>query len=108
MKNCLFATSFLALASSIHVISADRIEINGTFDGSDLITISQDHAHWNHLFGDLNISAVSINGVQWQPSVIYDLPNSGATAFLTNKVNFASAQLTILEGRDTIVLNRSP
>lgn len=107
MKTRLFATLFLGLAACTDVHSAGRIEINGTFDGTDLITISQENAHWNHLFGDLNISAVAINGVQWQPSVIYDLPNSGATAFLTNKVNFASAQLTVLEGRDTVVLNRS-
>ncbi|HEY6227404.1 MAG TPA: hypothetical protein VI282_09820 [Verrucomicrobiae bacterium] len=108
MINRLFATFVLALAASTGVKSANRIEINGTFDGTDLITISQQNAHWNHLFGDLNISGVSINGVQWNPSVIYDLPNSGATTFLTNKVNFASARLTLLGGgRDTVVLNRS-
>ena len=107
MNKRLFATLVLALAASTDAQSADRIEINGTFDGTDLITISQDNAHWNHLFGDLNISGVSINGVQWQPSVIYDLPNSGATTFLTNKVNFAGAQLTVLSGRDTVVLNRA-
>lgn len=106
MKNSLITSLFLALAA-VHGRSADRIEMNGTFDGTDLITISQQNAHWNHLFGDLNISRSSINGVEWNPSIIYDLPNSGATTFLTNKVNFAAAQLAILEGRDTIVLNRS-
>ncbi len=107
MKKRAFARLFLGLAAATEVRSADHIEINGAFDGTDIITISQDHAHWNHLFGDLNISGVSINGVQWQPSVLFDLPNSGATTFLTNKVNFATAQLTVLEGRDTVVLNRS-
>jgi hypothetical protein len=107
MKNRLLAGLFLVLAAATSGKAADRIEINGTFDGTDLITISQGNAHWNHLFGDLNNSGVTINGVQWNPSVIYDLPNSGATTFLTNTVNFASAQLTILEGRDTVVLNRS-
>jgi hypothetical protein len=106
MKNRYFAILFAALAC-FDAKSADRIEIYGTFDGTDLITISQENAHWNHLFGDLNVSGVTINGVQWQPSVIYDLPNSGATTFLTNKVNFAAAQLTLLGGRDTVVLNRS-
>ena len=106
MKNHFFGVLALAVGTSTGY-SADRIEINGTFDGTDLITISQDNAHWNHLFGNLNISEVLINGVQWQPWVFYDLPNSGATTFLTNRVHFADAQLTLLEGRDTVVLNRS-
>ena len=43
MKMCLFATLSLGLAVCTDVHSADRIEINGTVDGTDLILEGTDY-----------------------------------------------------------------
>jgi hypothetical protein len=88
--------------------AGDQLEIIAIIDGSDIIEISQSGAIWKHLAADLAASSLTINGISWQPSASPNLPNSGNTAFLTNPVNFAAAQLETIEARDTLVLHRSP
>jgi hypothetical protein len=84
----------------------DQLEISGTVDGTDRIVITQKNASWTHFSGDLGITSLTLNGVLWKPSQNSTLPNSGATAFLTNNVNFLSAVLDVVNARDTIVLQR--
>jgi hypothetical protein len=99
---------WLLLCLSFVTSAEERIEIVGRIDGTDQITFRQDAANWEHLFGDLWVTEVRVNGVLWQPSQNLTLENSGATAYLADKVNFLAARLELLEGRDTVVLERQP
>jgi hypothetical protein len=94
------------LVSPIHAL--DRLEITGTIDGTDQIIVTQNQAEWLHFFGDLNATSVSMNNIAWNPSANPILPNSGDTLFLSNRVNFMCAMVTLSEGRDTVVLERFP
>lgn len=87
-------------------VAAEQIEIVGTIDGTDRIIIQQDGATWEHLSGDLAVTAVRVNGILWQPSANPRLENSGATAFIPDKVLFPAARLQVREGRDTVVLQQ--
>lgn len=99
---------FLILLLSVPFIASaqNQIRIVGTIDGTDRIIIRKDVATWEHLFGDLSLTEVRVNGVLWQPSQNATLENSGATVFFTNNVNFFAARLQVTTGRDTAVLQR--
>ena len=84
----------------------ERIEMLGMIDGTDQVVIRQEGAVWGHVFGDLEATQVQVNGVGWSPSVSATLENAGETMFLTNRVNWLAARLEVLEGRDTVVLQR--
>jgi hypothetical protein len=104
--NALTLLALILLTLARPATAQGRLEISGTIDWTDKIVIRQDAATWQHLFGNLEVTQVRINGVLWQPSQNATLPNSGATRFLTNQVNFLAARMQLLEGRDTVVLQR--
>jgi hypothetical protein len=97
---------FLVSVLPFEMAAQGRIEIAGTIDGTDRVVIRQEAATWEHLFGNLEVTQVRVNGVLWQPAQNVRLENSGATVFLTNEVNFLAARVQLLEGRDTAVLQR--
>lgn len=82
----------------------DSIHFTGPIDGTDRIVIAQDRATWEHISRGYPSDSVFINTVQWRPDETDTLWNSGATTFLTNVVNFLAAELEVVRGRDTVVL----
>ena len=100
------ASFVLFAVLTVSSFAQGRIEIVATIDWTDQVVIRQEGASWQHLFGNLEETQMEINGVLWRPSQDATLENSGPTQFLTNEVNFLTARLEILEGRDTVVLQR--
>lgn len=96
----------LALLTASGVAAQERIELLGVIDGTDRIVVRQEGASWEHLSGDLIPTQMQVNGIAWFPGDTLSLANSGETTFLTNQVNFLAAKLQVLEGRDTVVLQR--
>ena len=54
----------------------------GLIDGSDRIVITHDGAWWQHVHWGWTDSAVTVNGVPWNPSERNYLTTTGAVAFL--------------------------
>ncbi len=76
-----------------------ELRLQGMFDGSDRIVIDNAGATLQHLHW-APPTQLSLNGVAWDASLHPQLPNSGATEFLSTPVLFGSAQFTKNAGRD--------
>jgi hypothetical protein len=85
---------------------SDEIVLNfrGTIDGSDQITITRKQAIWRHSYWDLPPEPLTLNGISWDPRGQATLKNSGKTRFLPHPVEFQSARLNRIQGRDTVAL----
>ena len=83
------------------------LTFKGRIDGSDQIKITPTRAIWHHKYWDFPPEPVTLNGVSWGPQEQPVLKNEGTTRFLTRPVDFRSARLNRIEGRDTVALERS-
>lgn len=112
MKSCASSLSVLAaiLLCSTGVARAQPNEVvvsfQGRMDGSDRIEITSTHAHWTHLNWEWPPEPVVLNGIKWNPKEQGSLVNHGGTRFLPSAVDFRSARLQKVQGRDTVVLER--
>lgn len=79
----------------------------GTIDGSDRITINHRGAVWDHVNWQWPSQPVSINGVQWNPCDKNVFTPLGKADFLPPDINFQSAVLELITGRDTVVMERT-
>ena len=84
---------------ALPVSTVATLEIIGRIDGSDRLTISQSQASWQHL-NWATPTVVFLNTVNWNPSKVANVPNSGATQFLPAGIDFRSAQFAYNGGRD--------
>ncbi len=75
-------------------------------DGSDRIRISREGAEWTHLHWGFPEGPVLLNDIPWFPQAGPRLANHGASRFLPIDVDFESAELRRLAGRDSVVLER--
>jgi hypothetical protein len=80
------------------------VSFRGQIDGSDRIEIIPTHAYWVHSNFDLPEKAITLNGISWDPRASRVLANEGETRFLREEVDFRSARLKHVRGRDTVVL----
>lgn len=83
------------------------LTFRGAIDGSDQITITKAGATWRHGHWDLPPQPVTLNGISWDPKEHQTLKNAGKTRFLPRPVDFRSARLNRIQGRDTVALATS-
>lgn len=81
-----------------------RLAFHGTIDGSEVIEITSSHAHWTHRHWAWPGKAVVLNDVLWNPRKQRSLENSGKTKYLYQPVDFTSARLENVKGRDIVSL----
>jgi hypothetical protein len=74
------------------------LHVQGTIDGSDRVVIRDTGATLQHFFWDL--PTFTLNGVPWNAAAQSTMPNSGATQFLPNAVDFSTATFVKNSGRD--------
>jgi hypothetical protein len=79
----------------------------GMIDGSDRITISRQGALWEHMNWGWPNGAVTVNGVQWDPSEKNFITTTGAVLFLSKKYSLRSPRLELITGRDVVALERT-
>lgn len=78
------------------------LRIRAIIDGSDVLRLSQDEAHWEHKHWDPPRN-VSINGHDWDVTAQPVVSNAGETAFLPADVDFSTARVINKSGRDLAV-----
>jgi len=107
--SCLLIPLPASLADDRTSAAGDPIVLTfkGQIDGSEEIKITPAGATWRHLYWEMPPAPVSLNGVEWDPSARKTLPNEGRTRFLPRAVDFESARLKKVEGRDTVALERN-
>ncbi len=81
-----------------------RLAFHGKIDGSEIIEITPTHAHWTHRHWDWPSQPVVLNDVLWKPRKQRSLENTSKTRFLFQPVDFASARLENVKGRDIVSL----
>ena len=82
------------------------LRIVAEIDGSDQLHLDATGARWVH--GQWECPReVRLNHVRWSPQDPPSLRNQGENRFLDGPVDFASAKLTVREGRDTAVLEHT-
>jgi hypothetical protein len=81
------------------------LSVQAVVDGSDELYLDVSGAQWSHKHWGWP-SQMSLNGVLWDPALSNQLPNSGDTAFLPANVDFSRAQINVLQGRDTVAMER--
>jgi len=79
------------------------LSFEGQIDGSEKIEITRSHAHWTHLNWGWPPKSVLLGDIRWNPIEQGSLVNDGPTRFVP-PVDFSSARLRKIEGRDTVVL----
>ncbi len=79
----------------------------GLIDGSDRIVITHEGAWWQHVHWGWPDSAVTVNGVPWNPSEKNYLTTTGAVAFLPKTYSLAAVNLEVIQGRDIVALERT-
>jgi hypothetical protein len=82
------------------------LTFRGMIDGSDQIKITQEAATWRHNHWQMPPEPVSINDIPWDPREQRVLKNDGMSRFLQFPVDFQSARLERVQGRDTIAFER--
>lgn len=80
------------------------VKFQGQVDGTDRITIDANQATWEHVHWDMPPEPVKLNGVTWDPRENPTLKNQGETRFLPRAVDFSTAKLRRISGRDTVAL----
>jgi len=80
------------------------LAFEGRIDGSQKIEISQTHAYWQHVHWRRPGEPVKLGGIAWDPKKQSALANAGPTRFLRGPVDFSTARLRNVHGRDTVVL----
>ena len=91
--------------------SADRpvmLHLKGMIDGSEVIEITHEQAIWRHRHWGWPPAPVVLADVSWNPRQRPVLPNSGSTRFLHQLVDFSSAKMKVLRGRDLVALEILP
>jgi hypothetical protein len=79
----------------------------GVIDGSDRIIIRRQGALWEHVNWGWPEGAVTVNGVQWNPSEINYMTTTGAVLFLPQRYSLESPKLEVVRGRDVVALERT-
>lgn len=82
-----------------------KLRFRGPVDGSDRIEIRDDGATWTNLHWAAPQGEVTMNGIRWCPSEQPELRNEGDTRFLPAAVDFRTARLHRIAGRDTVGLS---
>jgi hypothetical protein len=82
------------------------LSVQAVIDGSDELHIDANGARWVHKHWGWP-TQVALGDVAWNPSIANELPNSGATAFLPAGIDFNSAQLSVIQGQDTVAMERT-
>lgn len=85
-----------------------RLSFNGQIDGSDIIEISDTHAWWTHRNWGWPSKPVWLGNVHWSPQQQRFLENSGSTRYLPQGIDFSSARLASVRGRDKVTLEPGP
>ena len=80
------------------------LHFRGKIDGSERIEVTQLAAIWEHVAWSPPKEGVTLNGVAWACKDSPVLLNRGETTFLSAPVDFSSATLEILKGRDTVAI----
>lgn len=80
------------------------LHLKGMIDGSQVITIDHQSARWQHLHWGWPTSPVTLADVAWTPREQPILVNDGATRYLHQLVDFSSATMRVLKGRDLVAL----
>jgi hypothetical protein len=77
------------------------VKVHARIDGSDVLTLKQNEAAWEHRTWGLP-SDVSINNIKWDLSKTMKLVNSGATKYLPTEVDFQTCRVLSRSGRDVV------
>ncbi len=80
-----------------------RLTFHGKIDGSEILEITPTHAHWIHRHWSWPDQVV-LDDIVWHPRKQPSLENSGKTKFLRRSVDFQSARLENVKGRDIVSL----
>jgi hypothetical protein len=99
--------SYVCAKPQANAASQLTLHFKARIDGSDRIHLSRGGAVWEHVNWGFPASPVAINGVQWNPSEKNLFAPPGADLLIPQPYDFRSAQVEILEGRDTIVCEPS-
>ena len=81
------------------------LRFSGRFDGSDRIVVTMDDARWTGVQWGVSAGAFRLGGVEWTPRENQVLSNAGPTPYLPVAVDFRTAKLHRIEGRDTVVMD---
>ncbi|MCC9604983.1 hypothetical protein LOC68_25250 [Blastopirellula sp. JC732] len=101
-----FLVSVSAIASAVGVIQAKEpisLHIVADIDGSDRLSVSAREIFWVHRHWDWP-NLVKINDFEWSPRSSPVLGEQVSQRLLAESVDFASAKMTVRQGRDTVVL----
>lgn len=77
-----------------------ELSIRATIDGSDEIRVSAEQATWRHRHWGWPRGDVLVNDATWDPRHRPVIPNQGATRYLPEGVDFATARVVHQAGRD--------
>lgn len=77
-----------------------ELSIRATIDGSDEILVTSEKATWRHRHWGWPRGEVLLNDTPWDPRRRPELPNAGETRFLPEGVDFATARVVRVVGRD--------
>ena len=83
------------------------LSFRGEIAGSDQIKITQTEATWHHSFWGMPSEPVTLNGIPWDPREQDSVKNNGKTRFLKSAVDFRSARMKRIQGRDTVALEQN-
>lgn len=85
-----------------------RLSFRGQIDGSEIIELSDTHAWWTHRNWGWPSQPVWLGYVQWSPKQKPFIENSGHTRYLPPGVDFSTARLANVKGRDKVTLEPGP
>ncbi len=83
----------------------DRVvwHFKGRIDGTERIEVTAESVQWRHVSWSWPPEPVTLNGVEWKPQSQPRL----RTNDLSGPVDFATARLELIRGRDAVALERS-
>jgi hypothetical protein len=83
------------------------LHFKGNIDGSDRITINGAGAVWEHVNWSWPVSPISINGISWNSRQQNVFASPGNTKLLPPQVQFRSAKVEVVQGRDIVACEKS-
>jgi hypothetical protein len=84
------------------------LHFKGIIDGSEVIEITHEQAVWRHLHWGWPPKPIVLADVSWDPRQRPVLPNRESTRFLHQLVDFSSAEMKVIKGRDLVALKILP
>jgi hypothetical protein len=83
------------------------LRFKAEIDGSDRIIINREGAVWKHVAWRWPATLISINGVSWNPRIENIFAAPGSAKLLPPDVQFRSATVEVLQGRDVVACETS-